>query len=208
MIESQLRTWDILDQRLLDIFSLLDRQLFVPSKFQNICYADTEIPIGSGQVMLSPKMIGRMVQELEITSKDSVLEVGTGTGYTTALLSYLSGNVLSIEINSKLHETAKKTLDNYSFGNVRLVEGNGLTCTDNKTLFDVILLNGALTSVPNKLKYQLSEGGRLLGVFGSPPIMTAMLVVRLTEDKFDVHKVFETCVPYLAVANPKSSFVF
>ena len=158
--------------------------------------------------MLPPKMVGRMVQELEISPKDSVLEVGTGTGYSTALLSYLSGDVLSMEINPELHETAGKILDNYSFGNVRLVQGNGLNCADHKSLFDVILLQGALSSVPNQLKYQLSEGGRLLGVFGSPPIMTAMLVLRLAEDKFGVHKVFETCVPYLEVASPKTTFVF
>ncbi len=208
MIDSQLRTWDVLDQRLLDTFLLLDRHQFTPAKFRNISYADTEIPIGSGQVMLAPKMVGRMVQELEIVPTDSVLEIGTGTGYTTALLGYLAGKVLSVEIDSDLHDAAKKRLGTYSLDNITLEQGNGLDLKFGTKLFDVILLNGALSSVPEELKKQLKEGGRLLGVFGAPPIMTAMLVLRLTQDKFEVHKIFETCVPYLEISRPRSSFTF
>ncbi len=208
MIDSQLRTWDVIDQQVLDTFLLIDRQEFTPKKYEKICYGDVEIPIGAGQVMLTPKLAGRLVQELEIVSSDKILEIGTGTGYITAILSYLGEEVNSVEINRDLHFLSQKVLSKYSRGNIKLRLGDGLDGSSDSVTYDAILLTGSLPVLTDSLKYRLAIGGRLLGVIGDPPIMSATLITRRTEVDFEENKVFETSIPSLKEQNKKPVFQF
>lgn len=207
MIDSQLRTWDIIDQRVLDTFLLLDRQDFVPPKFKELSYADVEIPIGFNQTMLTPKLAGRLIQEIEITSSDRILEIGTGTGYLTTILSYLGGDVVSFEINPELHQTASIIMDKYTQGNVRLELGDGLQEVSGQN-YDAIVLTGSLPTIPDFMKNKLAKSGRMIGVFGRHPIMSAVLTSRLKNSLFDEAKIFETYIPPLAEGDAKPEFIF
>ena len=208
MIQSQLRTWDVLDQTVLDTFNLVNRQDFVPKNYKKISYADTEIPIGSNEKMLNPKLVGRLIQELEIKRSDQVLQIGTGTGYITALLGYLGRYVTSYEINEKINNCALENLNKYSRGNLELKLGNGFEADVSTSAFDCILLAGSVTNTSEKLKHALSQGGRLLGVIGEPPLMTATLVTRLDEKKFSEISLFETYAPRLIENSSFSNFDF
>ncbi len=208
MIQSQLRTWDILDQKVLDTFSLLNREDFVPAKFKDLAYADVEIPIGGGQIMLTPKLGGRMVQELEIQKDDLVLQIGTGTGFITALISFLAKKVISSEIDPELHKIARISLEKYSRHNIMLLQEDGLSDRNETTLFDKIILTGSLPVIPEILKSKLSTGGRMIGVFGQNPIMSVVLLVKGPQSELIESKVFETCIPSLLQKNFVPGFDF
>ena len=207
MIDSQLRTWDIIDQRVLDTFLLLNRQDFVPSKFKDLSYADVEIPIGFNQTMLTPKLAGRLIQEIEINSSDRILEIGTGTGYLTTILSYLGGDVVSFEINRELHHIASNIMNKHNRGNVRLELGDGLQEVSSQN-YDAIVLTGSLPAIPDFIKNKLTRSGRMIGVFGRHPIMSAVLISRRKDGSFDEAKVFETYLSPLTEPDAKPDFIF
>jgi protein-L-isoaspartate(D-aspartate) O-methyltransferase len=208
MVESQVRTWEVLDQSVLDLLLVVRREEFVPGKYRAVAFADMEIPLGHGEVMLAPKLEARMVQELGIRKTDKVLEVGTGSGYVTALCAKLGGQVVSAERIPEFSQSAARKLAGHGIRNVQLVVGEAAEGWPSSGPYDAILLTGSLPFLPDSLRNQLSPGGRLLAVVGDPPVMTAMLVTRISEHAFNSVGLFETSIPPLKNVRQPERFVF
>lgn len=210
MIEQQIRPWNVSDERVLATMAGIPREEFAPQAYRNLAYADIEIPIDEGQVMLAPKLVARMLQALAIRPTDKILEIGTGTGFVTACLARLGGPVASIEIHPTLAEQARKVLGALQLGNLEVREGNGLQAPTAGAPFDAIAVTGSL---PNDealagLQDQLKPGGRLFAVVGEDPIMEALLVTREAAGRFRRELLFETSVPVLEGAPEPKRFVF
>lgn len=208
MVESQVRTWEVLDQTVLDLLLVVKREEFVPEKHRALAFADMEIPLGHGEAMLSPKLEARMVQELGIQKTDKVLEIGTGSGYVTALCARLGGQVVSVERIADFSHAASRKLAGHDIRNVQLVVGEGAEGWAALGPYDVILVTGSLPLVPESLRNQLRPGGRLLAVVGEPPVMTAMLVTRVSDRAFNSVGLFETSIPPLRNVRQPERFVF
>ncbi len=213
MIEQQVRPWGVLDSKVLDIMAELPRERFVPDAYQGLAYADIEIPIGDGpaQRMLPPKIVGRLLQALKIESTDRILEIGTGTGYVTACLALLGEAVHSVEIDTTLaHQARERLIDLGTAGRIEIRALDALAAESDAAPFAVIAMTGALpTTEPiERLREQLIDGGRLFAFVGETPVMEAMLITRLSANRYREESLFETCVPMLDnVAHPEA-FVF
>lgn len=208
MIESQVRTWEVLDQRILDLLSEVKRERFVPPAHRNLAFADMEIPLGHGEVMLAPKLEARMIQSLGLKSADRVLEVGTGTGFTAALMARLCAHVYSVELIPELAAAAAATLAAEGVRNVTVEQGNAAIGWPRHAPYDAIVLTGSVPLIPEELKQQLAPGGRLLAVVGRPPIMTAILLTQVGAGVFSSEGLFETSIPPLRQAREPERFVF
>jgi protein-L-isoaspartate(D-aspartate) O-methyltransferase len=208
MIESQIRTWEVLDQQVLDLLSAVKREDFVPEKYRPLAFVDMEIPLGHGEVMLAPKLEARLLQELTLRRTDRVLEIGTGSGYMTALLASLAEHVYSLELYPELSAAAAAALRRQGIGNVTLEVGNGAQGWARHAPYDAILLTGSVPVVPAQLRAQLRPGGRLLAVVGDPPAMTATLIACVTEGACNETGLFETCIRALQHATQPERFVF
>jgi protein-L-isoaspartate(D-aspartate) O-methyltransferase len=206
MIEQQIRTWEVLDPVVLDLLKKVPREAFVPSKYEGLAFADLEIPLGEGQLMLSPKVEGRILQALAIQKTDKVLEIGTGAGYLTALMATQAKHVDSVELNSKLSQAADKRITAQKIKNVSLYVADGLNASDK--IYDVIVLTGSLPVYPEQIERQLAMGGRMFVVVGDEPAMEAILVTRVTKDAVRRDNLFETCLPPLVNAPQPSRFSF
>lgn len=207
MIEQQIRPWEVLDGTVLDLLSRVPREAFVPEQYRGLAFADIEIPIGFGQTMLSPKMEGRILQSLEIKPTDKVLEIGTGSGYFTALLASLAQEVHSVEINAELSHQAHTRLLQQKIHNVTLHVGDGACGWSNNAPYDVIVFTGSL-ALPPLTAQQLNMGGRLFAVIGEAPVMEATLIRRVNEDSFRQDVIFETTLPQLENAPQPEKFSF
>jgi len=208
MVESQIRTWEVLDQRVLDAVLSIKREAFTPPQYASLAFVDMEIPIGHGEVMLAPKLEGRMLQELTLKPTDRVLEVGTGTGYMTGLLATLAAHVDSVDLHEDFVQGAADRLKAIGITNVTLEVGDGHLGWPRHAPYDAIVLTGSVPVVPQGLTDQLRVGGRLLAVVGEPPIMTAILYTRVAESAVNEVGLFETCIaPLRNVARPER-FVF
>lgn len=208
MIESQVRTWDVLDQQILDLLSQVKREDFVPPQYRGLAFADMEIPLGHGEVMLQPKLEARMIQELGVRPTDRVLEVGTGSGYVTALLSRLAHEVFSVDIVAEFCEAAKKRFAVHGFSNITVEVGDAAAGWTRYAPYDAILVTGSMPMLPEEFKAQLAVGGRMLAVIGRPPIMTAQLITQPVAGAFNVVGLFETSIPPLRHAKEPERFVF
>jgi protein-L-isoaspartate(D-aspartate) O-methyltransferase len=208
MIESQIRTWEVLDQTVLDSLSADKREEFVPTQYRPLAFVDMEIPIGHGEVMLAPKLEARLLQELTLRKGDRVLEVGTGSGYVTALLASLVGHVYSVETHPDLSEGAAARLAAHGIENVTLEVGDAARGWKRHAPYDAILLTGSLPILPASWRDQLAPGGRLLAVVGDPPAMTARLVTCVSAGAYNEAGLFETCIAPLRNAPQPERFVF
>lgn len=208
MVESQVRTWEVLDDRILGLLFKVKREAFVPPAFKSLAFVDMEIPLGFGEVMLQPKLEARMLQELALQPTDTVLEVGSGSGYCAALLAMLAQKVHSVEIHPDLHHMAARNLRMAGIHNVSLHLGNAAAGWKPQAPYDAILLTGSVPVLAEEFKRDLKVGGRLLAVVGRPPIMTARLIVRVAEDAFSDTGLFETCIAPLRNAPQPDRFVF
>lgn len=208
MIEQQIRPWDVLDQRILDLLSKVKREDFVPAIYQSLAFVDMDIPLGHGQTMWSPKLEARVLQSLATKPTDRVLEVGTGSGYLTALLANLAAEVVSVEIEPEIKAEAEKRLAAHGFANIRLEQGDGAQGWAQGAPYDVIVLTGSVPVLPEALQAQLSEGGRLFAIVGEAPIMQARLVTRVGESAWRGDVLFETEVKVLQNAPQAERFVF
>jgi protein-L-isoaspartate(D-aspartate) O-methyltransferase len=208
MIESQIRTWEVLDQTVLDTLFGIKREEFVPEKYRPLAFVDMEIPIGHGEVMLAPKLEARLLQELTLKKTDRVLEVGTGSGHMTALLAALAGHVYSVEIHPDLSASAAAKLAAHGIANVTLEVGDAALGWTRHAPYDAILLTGSVPLLPAPLRGQLAPGGRLLAVVGDPPVMTARLTTCVTEGAYNETGLFETCIAPLRNVPQPERFVF
>jgi protein-L-isoaspartate(D-aspartate) O-methyltransferase len=207
MIEQQIRTWEVLDQRVLDLLSKVRREEFVPPAYRALAFFDMEIPLGHGERMLQPKLEARMVQELQLTQKDHVLEVGTGSGYMTALLAMLSGHVCSVDIVPEFTRAAGERLVACGIRNVSLDTGDAARGWDKRGPYDAIVLTGSVPLLADGFMTSLKPGGRLLAAVGEPPVMGARLVTR-AGGGYNTLDLFETCIAPLKNAPHPERFVF
>ena len=208
MVESQIRTWEVLDQTVLDLLMTIKREEFVPEKYRDLAFADMEIPLGHNEAMLAPKMEARMIQELDVRKTDKILEVGTGSGYVTALLAKLGGQVVSVELIKEFSQAATRKLAGHGLQNVQLLSGDGAEGWPAQAPYDVILLTGSVPVLSAAFQQQLAIGGRLLAVVGESPVMTAYLITRVSERAFNSVGLFETSIPPLRNVRQPQRFVF
>jgi protein-L-isoaspartate(D-aspartate) O-methyltransferase len=208
MIEQQIRPWNVLDQDVLDLLSEVRREEFVPAAHQALAFADLEIPLGEGAVMLAPKMEAKLLQELAVQPKDKVLEIGTGSGYMAALLAAKADQVTSVEISPSIAKTAKANLAKAGISNVSVEVGDGVHGWAAGAPYDVIVVSGSLPVVPEELLQQLKVGGRMAVFVGEAPVMEAQIVTRTGETTFASLNLFETVVAPLQNAPAKERFRF
>jgi len=208
MVESQIRTWEVLDQTVLDLLLTIRREEFVPDKYRELAFADLELPLGYGEVMLAPKMEARMAQELDIRKTDKILEIGTGSGYVTALLAKLGGQVISVERIPELSQSATRKLAGHALQNVQLHVGDGCEGWPSQAPYDAMLLTGSVPLLSESFRQQLAIGGRLLAVIGESPVMTAHLITRVSAHAFNSIGLFETSIPPLKNIKQPERFVF
>jgi len=208
MIEQQIRPWNVLDQDVLDLLHVVKREQFVPAAYQNLAFADVEIPLPGGEVMLAPKFEARILQETGVRKHETVLEIGTGSGYMAALLAHRAAKVTTVEINPETAELAKKNLANAGVHNVTVEVGNGAQGWDKGAPYDVIVISGALEVLPEAILKQVKVGGRIAAIVGQAPVMEASIITRTGDDAYSTVKVFETNVRYLTGAPVPSHFQF
>jgi protein-L-isoaspartate(D-aspartate) O-methyltransferase len=208
MIEQQIRPWDVLDQGVLDLIAELPREDFVPEAYRNLAYADTAIPLGHGQVMMHPKIEARLLQALDLHATDSVLEVGTGSGYLTALLARATHHVYSVDIIPQFKLQAAEKLAVHGIDNVTLEIGDAARGWPRYGLYDVIAITGSLPELPASFLQSMNRGGRLFSVVGTAPVMEAVLVRRVGESEWSRESLFETDLPRLINAPATARFVF
>jgi len=208
MIESQVRTWEVLDQAVLDTLAAVKREEFVPPQYRSLAFVDMDIPLGHGEAMLAPKLEARLLQELTLRRSDRVLEVGTGSGYMAALLAHLVAQVHSIELHPDLSQSASEKLARAGISNAVLRVGNGALGWLEEGPFDAIVLTGSVPIIPAGLREQLAPGGRLLAIVGEAPAMTARLVTQVSPGVYNETGLFETCISPLREVRQPERFVF
>ena len=212
MIEQQIRPWQVLDPSVLSLLSLVKREDFVPAAYKDLAFADLEIPIGAsgnnGQKMLAPKIEARMLQELGVRNTDTVLEIGTGSGYMAALLAAKAEYVYSVEIDPGLAEMARSNLQRAGVANVRVETGDGAQGWPARAPYDAIMISASTPVLPDAILRQLKIGGRLVAVVGEVPAMEVQLVIRTAENAFNTINIFEPVVAPLANATQSDRFVF
>ena len=208
MVEQQIRPWEVLDQDVLDLLMTVKREEFVPAAYRDLAFTEVEIPIGCGQVMLKPVIEGKVLQALRLGKADSVLEVGTGSGYFAALLAARTEWVRTIELEPELVKLAGANLARNGVENVVVVQGDGIAGWAERAPYDVIVVSGGLPFVPQALLEQLKVGGRLFAFVGEAPVMKARLVTCEAEGRFRTEDIFETVVPMLKDAPQRDGFSF
>ncbi len=207
MIEQQIRPWDVLDQRVLDTLGSVPREDFVPERYRRLAFADVRIPLGHGQTMMNPNVEGRLLQALAIAPDDSVLEVGTGSGFLTACLAQQSARVDSVDLFPEFIERARGLLRHHGVTNASLFSDDARLDWGDQ-LYDVIALTGALPKLPDSWRRRLATGGRLFAVVGVEPVMEAVLVSRVGEQEWEQVSLFETDLTYLVGYDKPASFQF
>jgi protein-L-isoaspartate(D-aspartate) O-methyltransferase len=212
MIEQQIRPWQVLDPTVLSLLSLVKREDFVPAAYKDLAFADLEIPIGAsgnnGQKMLAPKIEARMLRELGVRNTDTVLEIGTGSGYMAALLAAKAEYVYTVEIDPGLAETARSNLQRAGVANVRVETGDGAQGWPARAPYDAIMISASTPVLPDAILRQLKIGGRLVAVVGEVPAMQVQLVIRTEENAFNTINIFETVIAPLTNATQSDRFVF
>jgi protein-L-isoaspartate(D-aspartate) O-methyltransferase len=210
MIQQQIRPWDVLDDRVLDVMGAIPREGFVPDAYRGLAYADLEVPIGEGQAMLAPKVVARLLQALNVQPGDRVLEVGTGSGYLTACLRRLGASVVSLELDPALAAAARERLGRLGLDGIDVRTADALAGPAAGGPFDVIAVTGSVpgTEVLWVLEDQLALAGRLVCVLGGPPPMEAWLMTRAADGSMRRTALFETSIPALANCPEPRVFVF
>lgn len=209
MIEQQIRPWDVLDQRVLDVIAAVPREAFVPEQYRStLAFSDLSLPLGHDQFMLPPKVEGRLLQALALQPTDQVLEIGSGSGYLTACLARLAGHVLSVDIFPDFKNAAERKLAGQGIANVELKVMDAATGWDAQGEFDAIAVTGSLPVLHHGFHRALREGGRLFVVVGTPPIMEALLITRIGTDQWAQESLFDTVIPALVKAPAPPQFRF
>jgi protein-L-isoaspartate(D-aspartate) O-methyltransferase len=208
MVEQQIRTWEVLDQEVLDLLYLVPREEFVAPEHRELAFSDLELPLPEGEHMWTPKMEARVLQELAPKKQDLVLEVGTGSGYLTALLAHRAGHVHSVEIKPKLAELGRRNLARHGVDNVTLHAGDAARGWPRQAPYDVIVLTGSTPVLPQDLLDSLAPGGRLFAVVGEAPAMAARLVTCTAPGACRSADLFETVIAPLANAAQPPRFRF
>ena len=214
MIEQQIRPWEVLDSQVLALLAVMKREDFVPPAYRTLAFADMEIPLASNlqqhpsQCMLSPKVEARILQDLALQKHEKVLEIGTGSGYMAALLGHRAQQVISLEIDVALAQTARSNLQRAGIFNAEVHAADGANLQAFKGPFDAIVFSGSIAEVPATLLEQLKVGGRLSAVVGQEPVMRATLVTRVGEAAWHTTQAWDTVAPRLLGFPEPSKFSF
>jgi protein-L-isoaspartate(D-aspartate) O-methyltransferase len=206
MLSQQIRTWDVLDERVLEILGNTPREAFVPDSDRDLAFADTEVPLPHGQWMMAPKIEGRLLQELTIAPDDSALEIGTGSGYLTACLGQLAASVVSLEIFPDLSQAADARLARQGVNNVELRDEDA-TRAKFDARFDCIAVTASVPRLTDRFVRLLKPGGRLFIVVGRPPVMEARLVTLHADGSWTEKSLFETLLSPMINADEPEAFV-
>ena len=212
MVEQQIRPWEVLDQDVLDLLYVVRREEFVPEAYRALAFSDLEIPLyenaGEGERMMQPKIEARILQELAVKKTDRVLEVGTGSGYLTALLAARAQHVYSVEINPKLKAFGEQNLLRAGVDNVTIELGDAAQGWHHHAPYDVVALAGSIPVMSKAFLSQLRTGGRLFAVVGEPPVMEARLVTCVAGGSYHTTDLFETHIAPLKNALRRKRFEF
>jgi protein-L-isoaspartate(D-aspartate) O-methyltransferase len=212
MVEQQIRPWEVLDQEVLDLLYVVRREEFVAPAYRELAFSDLEIPLtenaGTGEKMMAPKIEARVLQELAVKPSDKVLEVGTGSGYLTALLAHRAAQVHSLEIEPALKAFGDANLRRAGIRNVQTELGDGARGWPKHAPYDAIVLTGSTPVLPEALLAQLRPRGRLFAVVGELPVMSARLVTCVAERSYRALDLFETVLAPLRNAEQRDKFVF
>ncbi len=208
MIEQQIRPAEVLDPQVLDVISNTPRETFITANYQGLAFSDINIPLPNGQIMMKPIMEGRLLQALSVQATDNILEIGTGSGYFTALLAKLGAQVQSVDIDNTFITAAQQKLDAQGINNVTLCQGDAAQGWDQNGPFDVIAITGSLPILPDSYQQQLTIGGRMVAIVGQSPVMQVLLVTRVAKTQWATESLFETDFPELINAKQPPAFVF
>ena len=208
MVEQQIRPWEVLDGRVLSLLESIRREDFVPVKYRKLAFADMSIPLGAGQVMMRPNIEGRVLQALDLGEDETVLEIGTGSGFITACLASLTKCVVSVEIFKELHEIAKARLEEKNICNTELFVGDVMRGWQPEQAHDVVVVTGSVPIVPEQFLGWVNPGGRMFVIAGDSPAMEARLLTRLDVTEWREESLFETDLPRLVHAEEPVEFDF
>ncbi len=206
MLGQQIRTWDVLDDRVLSVLGRVPRERFVPDAYLDLSLADIEITLAKGQQMMAPKLEGRLLQSLSLESTDAVLEIGTGSGFVTACLAELAARVLTVDIFPEFTAAAGRKLDEAEIRNVELRTEDALSGNGGEQ-FDAVAVTGSVPELDDYFIQMLRPGGRLFIVVGRPPVMDALLITQHDNGEWTQESLFETVVPPLVNAERPEPFV-
>ncbi|MFC0679957.1 protein-L-isoaspartate O-methyltransferase [Lysobacter korlensis] len=204
MVEQQIRPWDVGSARVLDVLQAMPREQFAPAAHRNLAYADLALPLPNGGYMLKPVIEGRMLQALDLAETETVLEIGTGSGYLTACLAQLAREVVSLEWNSATADAARRALASQGIRNAHVENADAMTWETDRR-FDAICVGGAVAQIPQHFAEWLKPGGRMFVVHGYAPAMSAVLVTG-GANAASPQSLFETDIPYLGGAAPVPTF--
>jgi len=207
MIEQQVRAWDVLEARVLEVMRQVPRELFVPPGQRYRAYADVEVPLARGQHMLRPSVAGRLLQALLPQPGEAVLEIGAGSGFVTACLRAMAAQVRSLEIFPELADAARRNLAALGMRDVEVLDADALNA-DSGARYDAIAVTASLPLYDARFERMLTPGGRLFVVVGEAPVMDARLVRRTAEDAWSLESLFETVIDPLVNAVRPAGFTF
>lgn len=212
MIEQQIRPWDVHDTDVLALLAEIRREDYVPQAHRSMAFFDMELPLGDGsvpgEIMLAPRVEARTLQDVNVQKHESVLEVGTGSGFMAALLAHRAAEVLTLEINPALAERAAETLRRNGVNNVEVRHADGAKPLASGPSFDVIVLSGSVAKVPQNLLGSLKVGGRLVAIVGDEPMMRSTVITRVSEGQWDTAEPWDTVAPRLLSFVEPSRFSF
>ncbi len=207
MVEQQVRAWEVLDPRVLEVLASVPREHFVPEKYQGLAFADTEIPIAHDQVMMAPKVEGRLLQALDLKGEENVLEIGTGSGFLCACLARLARQVTSLEIYDELSTSADDKLQALALRNFKLEVADATRLETSKS-YDAIAVTASAPRRMRRFEKALNKGGRLFMIVGDAPVMEAMLITRVGDNTWTSQSLFETSIAPLVNVEQPSRFRF
>ena len=208
MIEQQIRPWNVLNDQVLHLLSVVKREDFVPLAHKALAFVDMEIPLGHGQRMLAPRLEARLLQDAVVKKHEKVLEIGAGSGYLTALLAHQAQRVIAFEIEPELAAMARANLQKAGVHNAEVRQADGTGGAAAEGPFDVIVLGGCVAEVPQNLLSQLKVGGRLLAIVGQDPVMRATIISRTGEAEFSTSQPWDSSAPTLLNFPVPSPFRF
>lgn len=208
MVEQQIRPWEVLDSKVLSLLESIHREDFVPVRYRKLAFADIAVPLACDQVMMRPKIEARLLQALDLKEDESVLEIGTGSGFMTACLSRLAKCVVSVEIFEELHNEAALKLQDQGINNAELFVGDAMSGWQPEQAHDVLVVTGSVPAVPEQFKGWVNPGGRMFIVTGDSPAMDACLLTRLDVTEWAEESLLETDLPRLVNAELPPEFDF
>ncbi len=208
MIEQQIRTWEVLNQDVLDLLNEIHREEFVPEAYRDLAFADTSIPLGHGQATMTPKLEARLLQSLSIKLDESVLEIGTGCGYLTTLLAKTAKQIKSIDIFPDFIDSAKEKIAKTGLSNIELENKDAYSLLEESAKFDVIVLTASLPKMDERFLNLLNNNGRLFVIVGESPAMEARVYTKQNDSSWSYEGLFETDLPALIGSEQKDKFEF